>query len=275
MIIRFQLNDLAYESEPTQGVTLAIPMDFDGPQPNHFGAPKASRKALKLGEFVGDTERGGSCNVDTLSMVPHCNGTHTESVGHIVNQDVFVGHHAVDAFATATLITVKPELWRDMKSKADSYRPPLENEDRVIDRAQLENAFDSLKIDGTTSLIIRTISSIQKRSVAYGEAHPPAFFTVEAMQLIVSRNYRHLLVDLPSVDRMFDDGLLTNHHLFWSVQEGTHSLGAESRQDKTITEMLLVPDDVEDGLYLLNLQVPALCSDAAPSRPVIYPVKRV
>jgi len=34
-----------------------------------------------------------------------------------------------------------------------------------------------------------------------------------------------------------------------------------------------VPEAARDGLYLLDLQVPAFGADAAPSRPVIYPVK--
>jgi len=29
---------------------------------------------------------------------------------------------------------------------------------------------------------------------------------------------------------------------------------------------------VQDGYYLLDLQIPAFMTDAAPSRPVIYPV---
>ena len=50
---------------------------------------------------------------------------------------------------------------------------------------------------------------------------------------------------------------------------------ADSRQDKTITEMLFVPDEVPDGIALLNLQVPALSGDAAPSRPMLLPVARI
>jgi hypothetical protein len=33
-----------------------------------------------------------------------------------------------------------------------------------------------------------------------------------------------------------------------------------------------VPDHAADGLYLLDLHVPAFATDAAPSRPVLYPV---
>ncbi len=35
-------------------------------------------------------------------------------------------------------------------------------------------------------------------------------------------------------------------------------------------ELALVPAQLEDGPYLLDLQVPAFAADAAPSRPVLY-----
>ncbi len=33
-----------------------------------------------------------------------------------------------------------------------------------------------------------------------------------------------------------------------------------------------MPDELPDGLYLLELQVPALGGDAVPSRPLLYPL---
>ncbi len=47
-------------------------------------------------------------------------------------------------------------------------------------------------------------------------------------------------------------------------------LGGYCDGDKTITEMIFVDDEIRDGLYLLNLQMPAFPTDAAPCRPVIY-----
>ena len=37
--------------------------------------------------------------------------------------------------------------------------------------------------------------------------------------------------------------------------------------------MIFVEDSVQDGLYLLDLQVPMWHSDAAPSNPVLYPLQ--
>jgi hypothetical protein len=34
--------------------------------------------------------------------------------------------------------------------------------------------------------------------------------------------------------------------------------------------MIFVDNHIEDGSYLLNLQIPAFVSDAAPSRPIIF-----
>jgi hypothetical protein len=46
-------------------------------------------------------------------------------------------------------------------------------------------------------------------------------------------------------------------------------------QNKTITEMIFAPSYLEDGAYLLNLQIPAFVSDAAPSRPIIYKINEL
>ena len=37
--------------------------------------------------------------------------------------------------------------------------------------------------------------------------------------------------------------------------------------------MIYVPEQMKDGYYLLDLQIPAFMSDAAPSRPIIYPIE--
>ena len=90
MKITIQHLAASYVADSAAGTSIAIPLQFDGAQPNHFGANKASQEPLRLGGFVGKTELGGSCNVDTLQIVPHCNGTHTETISHIVNDDIWI-----------------------------------------------------------------------------------------------------------------------------------------------------------------------------------------
>lgn len=265
-----------YVCAVNEAKSIAIKLDFEGPQPNHFGTDKASTSVLKLGEFTGDTKQGGSCNVNSLEMIPHCNGTHTETVSHIVNEDIWVGHAAMEVLTLAVLVTVTPI---SAKQTSETYRPTLDEVDKIITRESLAKSISrvgDLKTILPDALIVRTLpNTVEKCSRAYNAENSPPFFTVEALQAVNETGVRHLLVDFPSVDRMYDDGLLTNHHLFWNVAEKTHELSGETWQDKTITEMVYVDDEIADGVCALNIQVPAFCSDAAPSRPVIIPVKLI
>ena len=45
------------------------------------------------------------------------------------------------------------------------------------------------------------------------------------------------------------------------------------RLDCTITELIYVPDDIPDGLYLLNLQIASFEIDVSPSKPVLYQIE--
>ena len=70
---------------------------------------------------------------------------------------------------------------------------------------------------------------------------------------------------MPSIDREMDEGKLEAHHAFWDYPNRTQS-------QKTITEMIYVPNEVIDGTYILNLQIAPFENDASPSKPIIYQV---
>jgi len=65
------------------------------------------------------------------------------------------------------------------------------------------------------------------------------------------------------VDPEEDEGALIAHHIFWQFPDAP-------RTTATISEMIYVPDTVEDGVYLLDLNAAAFDGDAAPSRPMLY-----
>ena len=65
---------------------------------------------------------------------------------------------------------------------------------------------------------------------------------------------------------------LLSHHAFWGVSD--KQAHDDSRSDCTITELIYVRDEIEDGLYLLNLQFPSMPLDAAPSKPVLYKLEK-
>lgn len=247
-------------------------MRFDGAQPNAFEVPYAGARAYEDGNFIGDTRRGGSCNFEEYRLIPHCNGTHTECVGHIALERISV--HAVlkNPFIPCTLITVQPVTASECN---DTYRPPKQDDDRLIPRAALERTLTTANHDFLTGLIVRTLpNSPAKQSRNYMN-EPPPYFSVEAMQFLNEQGVEHLLVDMPSIDRLRDEGKLTAHHIFWGVPEGSHDVDPNNCSDNTITEMIYVADEIKDGKYLLSLQIPSFVADAAPSRVWLYEVEEL
>jgi arylformamidase len=77
---------------------------------------------------------------------------------------------------------------------------------------------------------------------------------------------------MPSIDRTFDEGKLSNHRIFWNVAQGSRKLNESSLINNTITEMIYAPDSVTDGFYLLNLQIASFVADASPSRPILFKI---
>jgi arylformamidase len=69
---------------------------------------------------------------------------------------------------------------------------------------------------------------------------------------------------------------LSAHHEWWGVPQrvmggNVLNLGAaHPRLGATLTELIYVSEEVADGLYVLNLQVPNLRTDAVPSRPLLF-----
>ena len=121
-------------------------------------------------------------------------------------------------------------------------------------------------------LIIRTLPNEKdKKSQDYMKAKPP-FFSIDAMQYIKDIGVKHLLVDTPSVDRLFDDGILSAHNIFWDTNDKAYN---PTTKNKTITEMIFVKENIPDGNYLLTIQIPAFVSDAAPSRPIIFDINEL
>lgn len=239
-------------------------------QPRFFDAPICTAEALKGDGFIGSVALGGSCNVSKLTLIPHCNGTHTESISHIVEYKIG-GYQAIkEALFPAVVVSVQPTIARDF---ADQYIPCIDKGNSVITQAQLAAEIDTYSSDQLVGLVIRTPNIGESKKLHnYNCDNYPAFLTNNAMRYIVSKGVRHLMVDMPSVDKMYDNGCLSNHHIFWNVsfQGGSRELSSEWLTEKTITEMIFVDDKIEDGFYLCNLQIPQIDSDAVPSRPVLF-----
>ena len=250
--------------------SIAIPMRFDGDQPNAFGVARAASHACESATLVGDTRRGGSCNFEQVSFIPHCNGTHTECVGHITDERISIIDCLRDPLSVAALVSIEPVAPAET---TETYVVDLNSDDRMITRRSIEVALSNLNFQiSSDSLIVRTFPNDKsKQSRTYSDEIPP-FFSTEAMEFIVESGFRHLLVDLPSIDRIYDEGKLSNHRIFWDVDPDSRRVKASTRHDATVTELIFVPDSIADGQYLLNLQIAPFAADAAPSNPTLFDI---
>ncbi|PKL79416.1 MAG: hypothetical protein CVV25_08200 [Ignavibacteriae bacterium HGW-Ignavibacteriae-4] len=268
MKAQFDLNNHQYEADLSKPISIAIPLDFIGKQPNTYDVPYAQSRAYKDGTFVGDIRQGGSCNFETIELTPHCNGTHTECIGHITRERVHIAETNFKRISTTLLITIKPII---ANVHAHHYNYTLENGDLLITKELLEaeiKKWGSLEFD---SLIIRTLPNTDKKlSDNYDDV--PAYFSLDAMEYILELGISNLLVDMPSIDRLYDDGLMMNHRAYWQVGEERE---VNSNTDhKTVSEFIYAANSVADGYYLLEIQIPPFLSDAAPSTPLLYNLEK-
>lgn len=222
---------------------ISIPIAFHD-SVSAFGVGLPSKAAYKAGEFIGDVSQGGSCNCFDITINPHCQATHTECVGHIMQDDVCVPDVIKPFVGLAQLITVE--------------------EGGVSHNILLEKNLQ----EDVKALIIRTLpNGTDKLTRSYDEA---AYMQVDAMAYCNEIGIEHLLVDFPSVDPMEDGGKLLAHRTFWHVEEGQTTMTDSVASHKSITELIYVPNEIKDGLYALNLQFSNMKLDGVVSRPLLY-----
>lgn len=230
------------------GIDISIPYTVNEKQVNCFYAPFFQIEPVRLGNFVGSIEEGGPVNFTNVKLNVHGNGTHTECVGHIRKEFQSVNNLFKRYFFTCNVITV--------------YPTKTEEGDLRIEKHTLEQFLQDFNSE---CLCIRTLpNDLSKINRKYSGTNP-CYITSDAMQYLIDLNIQHLLVDIPSVDKEEDGGKLAAHHIFWSgVRE----------KSCTITELIYIPDEVNDGEYILLLQTSSMNLDAIPSRPVIYPIEQ-
>ena len=258
-------------------ISLAIALDFSDRQPHHFGAPQAVSRPFAVPGFSGSVEHGASCNCQTLTLIPHCNGTHTECVGHLTREPLDAHRVAPLGFIPAMLVSIEPV---DATTSRETTDPTPHAGDQLITRHALERGWRAARAETPRAeasppfepraLVIRTLpNQPDKQHRNYSDSTPP-YLSREAAELLIERGIEHLVVDLPSIDRAHDEGRLTAHRIFFGLPPGSTTLAQATRPRATVTELAYIPDAAADGRYLLELQVPALGGDAVPSRPLLY-----
>jgi hypothetical protein len=265
--VRLLLDGRELRTDLSTGTDLAIRMDLHGPQPRHFGAPPAHAEPLQLAGFSGAVATGASCNCEVVSLIPHCNGTHTECAGHLTREPLDAFRVVPAGLIPALLLSLAPE---PAAAAGEDTDPAPAATDLLITRRALERAWPRAVPFAARALVLRTLPNPQETRHRDYSGQTPPYLSRAAAQLLVERGIEHLVVDVPSIDREHDAGRLTAHRIFFGLPPGATELARAQRAQATVTELAYVPDALADGAWLLQLQVPALSGDAVPSRPLLF-----
>ena len=248
MKAQIDIHGTAYEFDLSQPIDISIPLQHGAQNPAAWYIGPPAFEAVELDNWTGSVEAGAAVNFFNVRFNPHAHGTHTECLGHISPEKHAINDHFNGHFSLARLITVEPvELGLD----------------HVITAPEIEYALEGFK---GTAVVIRTLPNDDSKLLKdYNNTNWP-YLSEGAAHLLRERGVAHLLIDLPSVDQEEDGGALAAHRAFWNYP-------VEPRLEATITELIYVPTAIEDGDYLLNLQVAPFVNDAAPSRPLLFAIK--
>lgn len=245
MKAKIEINGKTISVDLSKPIDLSIPIRAGENNVNAFYIGPVTMEPFRAGSFVGDVNQGGSCNVNTITINPHGNGTHTETVGHIAKEKFPINDCLRQFFFEARLITIQPQA---------------NGNDHIVSANHFKSLADQ---NWPEAVIVRTLpNDINKMNRHYSGTNP-AYFSEDAALFLREHGVKHLLLDVPSIDREEDGGKLLAHHAFWNYP-------TSPRKDCTISELLYIPDEVKDGSYLLNLQIASFENDASPSKPVAY-----
>jgi kynurenine formamidase len=307
MKLTLQKDGRTFSFQTEKGKDLSISLNPNGPRAWYVDPMRI--EPVRTEQFLGSVAEGGAVNFRDVYFNPHGHGTHTENVGHIVDTDVPVVRSIGSSHYMAKLISVElsqdvaqdakldfaKDVSQDAKqdsakdvsqgakqdsakdvsqdAKQDSAKDVSQDakqdsaKDVSQDASQGDWVVSEESLEGfdlnVEALIIRTKPNDHSKCTRQYSGTNFPYLTIGAMQRIVDAGVQHLLIDLPSVDREEDGGALAAHHLFWNVP-------AEPNFQKTITELIYVPNEISDGNYILNLQVSNFANDAAPSRPMLF-----
>lgn len=242
-IISYKSKKLTIDLSKPIDISMSLSASNDNVNAWYVGKPKI--KPVKSGNWIGKVKKGSSVNFNNIKFNPHAHGTHTECVGHITKEFHSINKKLKQFFFLAEVITVAPEKYEG---------------DFVISKKQLQFMLGNKKRD---AIVIRTIPNTKEKiSRQYSNSNPP-YLLEEAAIYLREKGVKHLLIDLPSIDKEKDEGTLLAHKAFWNTD-------SETRFDATITEFIFVPNSVKDGTYFLNLQIASFENDASPSKPILY-----
>jgi len=249
------ISNQTYAVDFSQPIDISIPLTNTDENPIAWYLDKPSIEPVRMGDWVGKVSEGqSSTNFNTIAFNPHGHGTHTECLGHITREFYSINDTLKTFVFLAQVLTVTPERQEDG--------------DAVITLTQIQRQWNEQE---QTAVVLRTLpNQDNKKHSKYSHTNPP-YLAADAAAFLREKGIKHLLIDLPSVDKEKDGGQLAAHKAFWNVKN-VNQVNDDAQFDATITELIYVADEVVDGMYILNIQIASFVNDASPSKPVLYQI---
>ncbi|WHT40480.1 MULTISPECIES: cyclase family protein [Myroides] len=249
------ISNQTYAVDFSQPIDISIPLTNTDENPIAWYLDKPSIEPVRMGDWVGKVSEGqSSTNFNTIAFNPHGHGTHTECLGHITREFYSINDTLKTFVFLAQVLTVTPERQDDG--------------DAVITLTQIQRQWNEQE---QTAVVLRTLPNQEnKKHSKYSHTNPP-YLAADAAAFLREKGIKHLLIDLPSVDKEKDGGELAAHKAFWNVKN-VNQVNDDAQFDATITELIYVADEVVDGMYILNIQIASFVNDASPSKPILYQI---
>ena len=244
-----EYNSRKIQIDVSKPLDISIPIDTSKQNVNAWYIEDPKIAPEKIDDYEVSVANGAVVNFNTIHFNPHAHVTHTECVGHITEKVHSINKNLKHYFFVAEVVTIAPLH---------------HNGDFLIGVKQLRTALRNKKRD---AIVIRTLPNLEdKKSMQYSNTNP-TYLSEKGAIYLREKGIKHLLIDLPSVDKEKDEGKLLAHNAFWNT-------AGEVRMDATITELIYVPNTVEDREYLLNLMIAPFENDATPSKPMLYKIMK-
>lgn len=245
MIFKTDIAGKIFMFNSSNGLDISMPLRASADNVSAWYVKPPRFEPVRMGNWTGDVNQGGSVNFRDIFFNPHGHGTHTECVGHISKEPYTINQCLKEFMFLCDVISITPEK---------------KGEDTLITLDQLKKNFPD---SGAEALAIRTLPNLKtKLNFQYTNTNP-CFIHHQVMAFLVQHGVKHLLFDMPSVDKEQDKGQLLGHHAFWEYPHNTQA-------NRSITELIYIPNEIPDGPYLLHLQIASFENDASPSKPVLY-----
>lgn len=247
MIASIQHLGKSYTIDLSKPLDISLALHHGSGNVNAFHIPEPQFSPIVVGDYTGAVAAGAGSNCEVLTICAHGNGTHTECVGHISKERYTINQCLTDFWFVAELITIDP------------FR--MVNDDFIILKEHISEQLNNKP----EALIIRTLPNTELKKTFNYSGSNPSYLHWNAAKFIREQGIKHLLIDLPSIDREEDRGEMLAHKAFWNYPNAP-------AVHQTITELIYVPDTILDGTYLLTIQIAPLETDASPSKPLLYKI---